>query len=95
MKKLKSCTRKNYNHYDFSSNLESIIYSLRIGDKMKCNVGNTDRLLRIIIGLVILVLGYIYSSWWGLIGLIPLLTGFFRWCPVYLPCKINTDKSEK
>ena len=62
---------------------------------MKCNVGQADRLLRIIIGLVILVLGYIYSSWWGLIGLIPLLTGLFRWCPAYLPCKISTDKSEK
>ena len=62
---------------------------------MKCNVGQTDRLLRIIIGLVILVLGYIYSSWWGLIGLIPLLTGLFRWCPAYLPFKISTDKSEK
>jgi len=62
---------------------------------MKYNVGNTDRLLRIIIGLVILVIGYINENWWGLIGLIPLLTGFFRWCPVYLPCKINTDKPEK
>jgi len=62
---------------------------------MKCNVGATDRLLRIMIGLVILVIGYIYSNWWGLVGLIPLLTGLFRWCPIYLPCKINTDKSEK
>ena len=62
---------------------------------MKCNVGPTDRLLRIIIGLVVLVVGYIYSSWWGLIGFIPLLTGLFRWCPAYLPCKISTDKSEK
>ena len=62
---------------------------------MKCNVGQTDRLLRIIIGLVILVLGYIYSSWWGLVGLLPLLTGLFRWCPAYLPCKISSDKSEK
>jgi len=62
---------------------------------MKCNVGQTDRLLRIIIGLVILVLGYIYSSWWGLVGLLPLLTGLFKWCPAYLPCKISSDKSEK
>jgi hypothetical protein len=62
---------------------------------MKCNVGKTDRLLRIIIGLVILVLGYINSSWWGLIGLIPLLTGFFRRCPTYIPFKINTAESEK
>jgi len=62
---------------------------------MKCNVGQTDRLIRIIIGLVILVLGYINESWWGIVGLLPLLTGLFRWCPVYLPCKISTDKSEK
>ena len=62
---------------------------------MKCNVGKTDRLLRIIIGLVILVIGYINENWWGLIGLVIILTGFFRWCPVYLPFKINTNKSEK
>ena len=62
---------------------------------MKCNVGQTDRLLRIIIGLVILVIGYINENWWGLIGLVPLLTGLFRWCPAYLPCKISTDKTEK
>jgi len=62
---------------------------------MKYNVGPKDRLLRIIIGLVILVVGYIYESWWGIVGLVPLLTGLSRWCPAYLPCKINTDKSEK
>ena len=62
---------------------------------MKCNVGQTDRLIRIIIGLVILVLGYINESWWGIVGFLPLLTGLFRWCPAYLPCKISTDKSEK
>lgn len=62
---------------------------------MKCNVGKTDRLLRIIIGLVILVIGYINSSWWGLIGLIPLLTGLFRWCPLYKLFKVNTDKNDK
>ncbi len=62
---------------------------------MILNVGKTDRLLRIIIGLVILALGYIYSNWWGLLGLIPLLTGFFRRCPTYIPFKINTAKFEK
>lgn len=60
---------------------------------MKCNVGPTDRLLRIIIGLVILVIGYINSSWWGLIGLIPLLTGLFRLCPLYKPFKLSTNNN--
>ena len=64
---------------------------------MKCNVGKTDRLIRIVIGLVILVIGYgfIDNYWVSILGLIILLTGAFRWCPAYLPCKINTDKSEK
>jgi hypothetical protein len=58
---------------------------------MKCNVGATDRLVRIIAGLIILLLGLIYRNWWGLIGLIPLLTGVFRFCPLYLPFKMNTE----
>ena len=62
---------------------------------MKCNIGKTNRLLRIFIGMVILAIGYIYSSWWGLIGLIPLLTGLFKWCPVYLPFNKNTTKLDK
>lgn len=58
---------------------------------MKCNVGATDRLVRIIAGILILLLGLIYRNWWGLIGLIPLITGVVRFCPLYLPFKINTE----
>lgn len=58
---------------------------------MKCNVGATDRLVRIIAGILILLLGLIYRNWWGLIGLIPLITGVIRFCPLYLPFKINTE----
>lgn len=59
---------------------------------MKCNVGSVDRLLRIIIGLVIALLGVVFDSWWGLIGIVPIATGLFRFCPLYLPFKISTDK---
>ena len=59
---------------------------------MKCNVGTVDRLLRIIIGLVIALLGVMFDSWWGLIGIVPIATGLFRFCPLYLPFKISTDK---
>ena len=58
---------------------------------MKCNVGATDRLVRIIAGLVILLLGLVYKNWWGLVGLIPLLTGIFRYCPLYVPFKMSTE----
>jgi hypothetical protein len=57
---------------------------------MKCNVGRTDRILRIISGLVIALLGVIFNSWWGIIGIIPLATGIFAICPVYIPLKLNT-----
>jgi len=59
---------------------------------MKCNVGNVDRLLRIILGLVIAILGVVFDSWWGLVGLVPIATGLFRFCPLYVPFKISTDK---
>ena len=62
---------------------------------MKKNVGGIDRGLRIIIGLVILVLGIVFKSWWGVIGLIPLLTGLIGWCPIYLPFGLSTCKLKK
>lgn len=61
---------------------------------MKLNVGFIDRLLRIIVGLLIAILGVWFDSWWGLIGLIPLATGIFRWCPLYVPFSISTDNKD-
>lgn len=52
---------------------------------MKCNVGKTDRMLRIVVGLVIIGAGLYFQSLWGAVGLVPLLTGIFRFCPAYLP----------
>ena len=62
---------------------------------MKCNVGTIDRLMRIVVGLIIAILGVWFNSWWGLVGLVPLATGLFKFCPLYLPLKISTDKKEK
>lgn len=59
---------------------------------MKLNVGTIDRLLRIVLGLLIAILGAWFDSWWGLVGLVPLATGIFRWCPLYVPLKISTRK---
>jgi hypothetical protein len=57
---------------------------------MKLNVGKTDRVLRGILGIVILGAGLFFGSWWGLIGLVPLGTAFVSWCPLYIPFGINT-----
>ena len=32
---------------------------------MKTNVGNTDRLFRLVLGVVIIALGVVFQSWWG------------------------------
>ncbi len=62
---------------------------------MKGNVGSVDRLLRIIVGLIIAIIGVIFDSWWGLIGLVPLATGLFKFCPLYLPLNITTTGKGK
>jgi hypothetical protein len=59
---------------------------------MECNVGDTERMARILVGLAIIGLGLMYSSWWGIIGLIPVFTGIIGWCPAYLPFGISTKR---
>lgn len=53
---------------------------------MKANVGTVDRTIRIIAGLAILSLVFFVEGtarWLGLIGLVPLVTGLFGYCPAY------------
>lgn len=53
---------------------------------MKPNVGGIDRVLRIAVGIALLsllVLAEPPMRWWGLVGLVPLLTGLFSFCPLY------------
>jgi len=62
---------------------------------MKKNVGSVDRLIRLIVGLVTLGIGYYYQSWWGAIGAVMLLTAAIGWCPPYAIFKISTCKKEE
>lgn len=57
---------------------------------MKCNVGNTDRSIRVLLGLIVIAAGIYFHTWWGALGAIFLLTGLMRWCPAYIPFKIST-----
>jgi hypothetical protein len=61
---------------------------------MKCNVGSTDRIIRIVIGLGIAIGGVIFESYWGLVGVLILATGVLRYCLIYPFLKINTNKKE-
>ncbi|MCK9448209.1 MAG: DUF2892 domain-containing protein [Bacteroidales bacterium] len=62
---------------------------------MKKNIGNIDRTIRILLGLVIGVLGVVYHTWWGLLGLIPLVTTFISFCPIYSLFKISTVEKKQ
>lgn len=63
---------------------------------MKTNIGGIDRILRIVVGLVLIALAATGTvSWWGYIGVVPLLTGVFRFCPAYTLLGVNTCPLDK
>ncbi|HUE91797.1 DUF2892 domain-containing protein [Pseudomonas sp.] len=58
---------------------------------MKANVGTIDRSLRIAAGLMLIGLSLSgVIGLWGWIGVVPLATGLFRFCPAYPLLGINT-----
>ncbi|MEW9921243.1 DUF2892 domain-containing protein [Marimonas sp. MJW-29] len=60
---------------------------------MSKNEGTLDRTLRVILGLVLLSLVFIGpQTMWGLIGIVPLVTGLIGTCPVYSLLGIRTCK---
>jgi hypothetical protein len=61
---------------------------------MKTNVGGIDRILRYLVGLALLGAGLYFKSWWGLVGLGPILTATIRFCPAYLPFGLSTCRVE-
>jgi len=55
------------------------------------NLGNFDRLLRIVAGLALIAAasaGALGS--WGYLGVIPLATGLVAWCPLYDALRVRT-----
>ena len=62
---------------------------------MNANVGIIDRVLRIALGVILIgltVFGVI--GVWGWIGVVPLATGIFRFCPAYSLLGIKTCKRD-
>jgi len=66
----------------------SVVHSLPITQEitMQQNVGTVDRVIRIVVGAALIgaAVGGVIGPW-GWIGLVPLATGLFRFCPAYLP----------
>ncbi len=66
---------------------------------MKANESNVDRLIRVVLGIVLLALNFtgVVSGGWGIItlivGVIALLTGAVGFCPLYALLKFRTNKA--
>lgn len=56
------------------------------------NVGDVERLVRVIVGGAIVIAGVYYQNWWGLVGMVPILTGATGYCPPYQVLGISTCK---
>ena len=63
---------------------------------MPKNVGGADRGIRLILGIALLALAFLHVVTGTLaiaayvVGAIALVTGFFRFCPAWTACGINT-----
>jgi hypothetical protein len=63
---------------------------------MPKNEGTIDRVLRIIVGAILIALVFVGPQTpWGWIGVIPLVTGFVGWCPAYRLLGLRTCPVEK
>lgn len=63
---------------------------------MKSNVGGIDRILRIVLGLVLIGLTLSGNiGVWGWLGIVPLATGVIGWCPPYAMLGWSTCSMKK
>ena len=57
---------------------------------MKQNIGKTDRIIRIVLGVILAAWGIYAQNMWGLLAIIPLFTALVRFCPFYPLLGIHT-----
>jgi hypothetical protein len=59
------------------------------------NVGENDRKIRLIAGIVIMLWGVFAQSWLGLDRLVLFVTAFMRTCPAYSVMKMDTSRRNR
>ncbi|MGG9972568.1 YgaP family membrane protein [Ferruginibacter sp. SUN002] len=62
---------------------------------MQCNVGKSDKTIRLLLAIIVGLAGLYFRTWWALAALVPLVTGLVSFCPLYKILGINTCNSEK
>ena len=59
---------------------------------MKANVGGVDKVLRIVVGVALVAWAATGGPVWAWVGVVPLLTGLFNFCPLYALLGMSTCK---
>jgi uncharacterized membrane protein YfcA len=63
---------------------------------MTKNIGSTDRIVRIIVGVALIAAALTGAiGVWGWIGIVPLATALIGWCPPYAILGVNTCSVKK
>ncbi|MBM4119123.1 DUF2892 domain-containing protein [bacterium] len=58
------------------------------------NMGSVDRLVRLVLGAIILLVSIGAKSWWALIGAVLIVTALVKSCPLYVPFRFSTNKDK-
>jgi hypothetical protein len=62
--------------------------------QLTANVGTTDRLIRIVVGVVLIALTLMGQiGIWGWLGVVLLATAFLKFCPAYTLFGVRTCKA--
>lgn len=62
---------------------------------MNTNINKTDTIIRLILAVIFIAFGIMYQSWWGLVGVIPLMTAVIGVCPIYGMLGISTNGNSR
>lgn len=63
---------------------------------MKANVGSVDRMIRFILGFALLGIFFLEGNvkYFGVVGIVLIITAFIKFCPLYPLFSINTMKNK-
>lgn len=59
---------------------------------MKKNTSLADRIIRVLLGVAIIATGVIFETLWGIVGIIPLVSGLSGFCPLYAVFGFSTGR---
>ncbi len=62
---------------------------------MKSNIGSFDVAARFVVGCLIGMWGVQHETWWGLVGLVPVITALAGYCPLYTLFHIDTTSTDR